>query len=337
MKITYFVRKKFSGYFSIEQIFSTICGRLNALYGEQVTCAMDEVPHHFSPGNFIRNILYVRRRQTAINHITGDIHYAILGCSRANLNVLTIHDCVILGRFRKWDIRYWIFRIFWYELPLWKADIVTVISEKTKQELQRTMWLGRRKLQVIGNFVDPVFQYAERSFHRDKPVLLFIGSTENKNLTRVLDAVKGLNCRLDIIGCPTEHQHSLISSYGIDVELSYGITKAQVHEKYAACDIVLFPSLYEGFGMLIVEANAVGRPVVTSNLSPMREVAGGAACLVDPYSTQSIRAGIEKIICDPAYREELLRKGLENRKRFDLDSVVNMYLDCYLGAKKNIQ
>ena len=81
--------------------------------------------------------------------------------------------------------------------------------------------------------------------------------------------------------------------------------------------------------MPIVEANAVGRPVVTSNVASMPEVAGNAACLVNPFDTESIRTGILRVIEDAAYRSELIAYGRINAKRFDADNIANQYLAIY--------
>src|SRR5205814_1655797 len=114
------------------------------------------------------------------------IHYAILGCSRKNLNVLTIHDCVLLEKYRKHDPRYWVFKTIWYDLPMRRADLVTVISEKTKADLLNKTGCGTEKIRVVSNFVSNRFVYEPRVFNREKPELLFIGSTANKNLDRIL-------------------------------------------------------------------------------------------------------------------------------------------------------
>jgi glycosyltransferase involved in cell wall biosynthesis len=93
--------------------------------------------------------------------------------------------------------------------------------------------------------------------------------------------------------------------------------------------MVVFASTYEGFGLPIVEANATGRPVVTSNIFSMPEVAGDAGCFVDPFDASSIRAGIVRVVEDEAYRQGLIKKGFKNVKRFRADAIAHQYAELY--------
>ena len=329
MQIRYFVRRKYPGYFSIEQLFGTVCDTIRRYLPAGATAEMVEMPHFFSFVNAVKNIFYVSARQGSINHITGDIHYAILGCSRKNLNVLTIHDCVILEKFPKWDPRYWIFRKGWYDWPMRRADLITVISEKTRNDLISKLGYGQHKIRVVSNFVNPAFVYSPFVFNKTKPDLLFIGSTDNKNLDRILQAITGLSCRLQIVGKISPAQQAYMEAHQVDFQLSFELSLEALAAKYRAADMVLFPSLYEGFGMLIIEANATGRPVVTSNISPMTDVAGNAACFVDPYSTDAIRQGILRVIEDDAFRSCIIEEGVKNAGLYHADRVAANYWQLY--------
>jgi glycosyltransferase involved in cell wall biosynthesis len=95
------------------------------------------------------------------------------------------------------------------------------------------------------------------------------------------------------------------------------------------CDLLVFASTFEGFGLPIVEAQATGRPVVTSNIMSMPEVAGDAACLVDPFNVSSIREGVLKVINDSDYRNALVKAGFENVKRFQPEQIARQYAELY--------
>jgi glycosyltransferase involved in cell wall biosynthesis len=132
------------------------------------------------------------------------------------------------------------------------------------------------------------------------------------------------------VGKLNETQRAKLEQHRIEYSFVYNISDEEMVRKYEECDVLVFPSLYEGFGMPIVEANAVGRPVLTSNLSSMPEVAGNAACLVDPLDIRSIRHGLLKIIRDDSYRNQLIANGFENRKRFEANEIARQYAALYL-------
>ena len=130
MEVSYFFRKKRLHAFSIESLFDNIQQQIST--NNQFQTQKIEVP---SIRNILANIFVSGNRQTHINHITGDIHYVALGMRKRN-TVLTIHDCVFLTRYSKVNLKYWLFKFLWYQLPMLKADTITVISEKTKKELE---------------------------------------------------------------------------------------------------------------------------------------------------------------------------------------------------------
>ena len=104
---------------------------------------------------------------------------------------------------------------------------------------------------------------------------------------------------------------------------------SEIKAAYEECDMLSFVSLYEGFGMPVIEAQAVGRPVLSSNVASIPEVAGNGALLVDPTDVTAIRAGIMQIIEDDQFRTKLINRGRENVKRFQIEKIAAQYKELY--------
>lgn len=322
MLITYFYRKPSPVYHSIESLFNSFTRHIEGA----------EIRNHFSKYqskgliNRMKIGLEARKNQSEINHITGDIHFIALFLKKKN-TVLTIHD---IGSISGGNIiKRFILELFWFRLPFLCVKHVTVISEFTKKEILSKFNISPDKITVINNCISDKFQFINRSQTNNKPVILQIGTKENKNLIRVIDAIKSINCKLLIIGKLKTDQEKLLKLFKIDYENCYNIPEDEMIQKYAEADMLLFTSTYEGFGMPIIEANAMGCPVITSDIEPMKSVANDAALLVDPYNTEKISEAIKNLLKDDSLRKVLIEKGLENAKKYRADFIARQYCQVY--------
>ena len=309
---------------SIRKVFESFVPHLEKSYNIRRIVVPDPGAN---PRAMLRNFMAcLRAPKAAVNHVTGDIHYCVLAYRRRT-TVLTIHDLNFLRLKRGFPrlVKY----LLWVWLPVKYARRVVCISEATREHLQSIVKVCPDKISVIVNPVAAAFVYRAKEFNAVQPRILHIGTKTQKNLPRVVRALGGISCHLRIIGRPDSE--SLAALAGMEYSFAENITDQQIVEEYAACDLVSFPSLYEGFGMPIVEGQAMGRVVLTSSLEPMHSVAGGAAIEVDPYDVASIRAGFEKCIADAALREELIRMGLENARRYSPSGVAAQYHNIYDG------
>ena len=320
--VTYLFRKS-EGFFSIERIFK----QLEPEFSKKIEVGKWTAPYaRFSFRAVLGNILAARKCKGDIFHVTGHLHYLVLGLPQQK-TVLTIHDCVFLYRWKGW--KRLVLKWFFLDLPVRYSRIITTISEATRMDIIRHTHCNPDKIIVVPNPLDSSIYFTEKKFCKEKPVMLFIGSTPHKNLARLIVALENISCHLEIVGRLLPGAKELLEKYKISYSICRNISDEEMAHKYAGCDMVVFPTTFEGFGLPIIEGQKAGRPVLTSNLMPMKDVAGGAACLVDPYDIKSIRAGILKLIADEAYRNKLVEDGFKNIERYAASQVAECYMTCY--------
>jgi glycosyltransferase involved in cell wall biosynthesis len=232
--------------------------------------------------------------------------------------VLTVHDLAILRApeaFPRWHRLYGTAGL---RRVLRAADAIVAVSEFTRREVVELAGVRKERVRVVPNGVDPVFTPDGPRAEGD--YVLAVATLEpRKNLERAVEAAREARVELRVVGAR--------GWGGVDVDGWVGeVPDAELAALYRGARSVLYPSLYEGFGLPVLEAMACGAPVVTSLDTAMAEIAGEAAVLVDPLDVSSIAAGI---LAADARREELARAGVERAREFtwqrSADAVVELW------------
>jgi glycosyltransferase involved in cell wall biosynthesis len=324
VKVSFLHRKpRAVGNYSLEFIFKDVRNRLS----EQIEASIFYSKYE-SAGLFKRiyNVIEARFRQNKVTHVTGDVNY--LGCLlRKKTTIHTVLDCVFLNSTT--GIKHKVLKLFWLTIPVQRSTFITAISQATKDEILKYVPCNPDKIVVIPVAISENFQVAPKVFNKAKPTILQLGTAPNKNIERLIEALKGISCTLEIVGAAHPHLKELLIQNNIDYVYTQGLTDAEILHKYQQADIVTLVSTYEGFGMPILEAQAVGRVVITANVFSMPEVGGTAAHYVNPTSVAEIKAGFEKLINEDVYRNDLIQKGFENVKRYNPDGIAKEYFELY--------
>ena len=253
--------------------------------------------------------------------------------------IITCHDLVqfvypeILkgqSRFPAFSMASWQFSV----KGMCYADCVIAVSSNTAKDVHERLDIELQKILVVPNGVEASFQplpsQEVKSFRKkyqrlpEEICLLNIGSThQRKNIITVLKVLKtlkdqGLSVRLWRSGGKfMAEQTAFIKEHNLDQDiLDFGIANQNILiQLYNAADVLLAPSLYEGFGLTVIEAMACGLPVITSNVSSIPEVVGNAAVLVEPMDIQAISESVVRLKQDSIYSQKLISQGFVRTKQ----------------------
>jgi glycosyltransferase involved in cell wall biosynthesis len=319
-RIAFFTRKPIQGFhYSIENTLNEVrAGLIKSGKWEIDWIEMPWYSKGFIPR--LKLILFAWFHKHEMNHIIGDIYFIALLLPGKSL-VITIHDVLFL--YPKKGISWLILWFFWVYLPVLKAKSIIAISNHTKNEIIRYTGCNAKKIEVVPCLISPHFSNSPKDFNHHYPVILHVGTAWNKNLSNHIQAVKGIPCLLKIIGKLSENQRLELINAGIDFENVVHLSDHEILSSYHSCDILLFTSLAEGFGLPILEAQRVGRAVITSNRGAMAEVAGKGALLVDPLSPDEIRKGILSVINDEPLRAFYISEGFKNKDKYISQSIID--------------
>lgn len=223
-----------------------------------------------------------------------------------------------------------------YKYVCRRADLFMAISEFTKSEMVEILGIPAEKIFVIPMACsegmrrvddEKVLSELRSKYGLPERFVLFVGNNNpRKNLERTIrafDLMKertGLPHKLVIAGeqgWRFDREKALENIVHRDDVIFTGFVQDEdLPALYSAAELFVFPTIYEGFGIPVIEAQRCETPVVTSDLSALPETAGDGAELVDPYDVESICAGIAKVLTDKKYADSLVNRGFENAKQF---------------------
>lgn len=259
--------------------------------------------------------------------------------------VTTIHDMArykVPGKYDRWRM---FFHMRVVPMMLKRNRRFITVSENTAKDVHEHLRVPREKLSPIPNGIDPALFHPgegdQAPASLPRPYFLYVARFEHpgKNHVRLIEAFERFSARrpgyaLVLVGSvwsKGEVVVEAIASAKAKVIHQGFVTDAELRGLYKETVALIFPSLYEGFGLPILEAMACGAPVAAADRSSLPEVCGNAALLFDPEDVQSIEGALERLASDPGLRKGLRRKGEERVGSFSWKSSAERYMKLFLA------
>jgi len=267
---------------------------------------------------------------------------------RGDRAVVTVHD---LG----WRVHPELYnrrlRLMYGGLFPWvvrRADRFIAVSRYTADDLVRRAGVPASKIEVIYHGLDPAFSIADNRAGRAPPVSPYVlavgGVSPRKNTRRLIAAFSRWRAR----GGHRSQYRLLITGTSLDTDFDQNgsvlpegvsllgyVDKAELPGLYSGAAAFLYPGIYEGFGLPIIEAMASGAPVVTSRTGAAPEIAGGAAILVDPFDVGSIETGLEQAVQSEEARR-LIELGRDRARSFEWSAAANATIEVYWSVQTTL-
>ncbi len=291
--------------------------------------------------------LVLRSAQPALCHFTNFIAPLLLPCPA----VVTIHDMSLFLYPETQPRKSLLLVRSLLPLVARRAAAIITVSHSAARDIARVLGnqVSMEKVRVIyeaaaGRFrpvtAPAALERVRRRYRLERPFILYVGTIEpRKNLLRLVEAYallkrRGLPHQLRLVGSWGWKYQALcqrIAGLGLEPDVVFNgyLPDEDLPALYTLADVVTFPSLYEGFGLPVIEAMACGTPVVCSNIPALAEIAGGAALLVDPYRSDELAEALAQVLTDRATAEALRSRGLARAAQFSWQQAAQETLQVY--------
>lgn len=274
--------------------------------------------------------------------LSGEIPY---GLKRKGIKtVVTVHDLIFMRfpqfysffdrKIHKAKARY----------AIKNADVVVAVSEQTKTDVVEFFGIDPKKIKVIYQGCHDVFKQifpaakrdeVRQKFNLPKNYILNVGTIEaRKNILTGVKAIKDIDTHLVIVGSETSYFKEVKSfinenNLGSKVTFLKGVTTEELAILYQSASLFIYPSLFEGFGIPIIEALFSGTPVISSEGGCFAEAGGPASIYVDPQSPEALKAAIENVLSNEKQRTQMIEQGYVYAKRFTQAYIADSFAKVY--------
>jgi glycosyltransferase involved in cell wall biosynthesis len=231
----------------------------------------------------------------------------------------------------------------WTKYSVGKASKIFTISKASKDDIIKEYKVPGQRIAVVYPGIKAIsdMNVIKEKYEIKKDYVLFVGTLQpRKNIVRLIEAFSRLKRDIELVivgkkGWLYEEILSAPKKYQVESRIRFfdSVTDADLPYFYQNAICFVLPSLYEGFGLPVLEAMKYGCPVVTSNISSLPEAGGDAALYVNPQDTDDIREKLELIIDDEKLRKELIRKGYEQIKKFSWEKTAKETLTVLENMK----
>ena len=262
--------------------------------------------------------------------------------------VVTIHDLIFLrfpNLYSPLDVQIYKYKA---KYACEKADKVIAVSQQTANDIVRFLRIPEKKIEVVyqgchQNFKNEITQEeidkVSKKYQLPSAYMLTVGTIEKrKNVGLILEFLKNnpdYDLPLVVVGKPTPYLKELLAytaASGLEnrVIFLHQVTFKDLPVVYAGAFVFVYPSIFEGFGIPIIEAQEIGVPVITSMGTCFEEVGGRSVLYNDPHDIDHLKSNLHALECKD-FRNNLIRAGRENVKRFQPETISKQLIDVYTG------
>jgi glycosyltransferase involved in cell wall biosynthesis len=268
---------------------------------------------------------------------------------KTSRKMLTVHDLAyFLPEYNAYKFLDNVYMKFMMRSSCKRADKIIAISENTKKDIVEIIGIPKNKIEVIYEAADSRFRVlsdkkalekVRKKFNLNKKFVFYSGSiSPRKNIKLLISSFNGLSGEdFDLVVTGNklwnnEEEMKMIKDNPKIKQLGL-VSDSELIALYNLAEVYVYPSMYEGFGLPILEAQACGCPVICSNTSSLPEVGGNSVVYVDPLNEKKLTETMRKIMGDDRLRKDIVRKGFENLKRFSWDKTAQETLNLCSGEK----